>query len=126
MTNIRLIDEINRLFDEMVRDPWARPLPAPGKIKRPDATHLDVEMPLGGHQRGDVFVAVEGQQLTVTLRRRKAEATGSGATAVTAKAQEELQRTFTLPEDADVAGIEAHFEDEVLRIRIRLRNPIRR
>jgi len=109
----------------MVRDPWARPVPAPGKIRHPDATHLEVEMPLGGRQRGDVFVAIEGHRLTVTLRRRRTEMRGGRDTAVTTGEQEELTRTFDLPEDADIAGIEAHFDNEVLRIRIRLRNPVR-
>jgi HSP20 family molecular chaperone IbpA len=115
MATIRLLDEINRLFEEMVRDPWARPsrtqpAPRPGKQRE---THLDVELPIEGGGRGDVAVSIEGNRLTVTIGRRS---TVPGKS----EQQEKIQRSFVLPEDADVTKVEARFEGEVLHVRIGL------
>jgi HSP20 family molecular chaperone IbpA len=116
MPAVRLLDEIDRLFDEMVRIPWARP---PSRLApRPaDKTFLEIEMPLSDEQRGDVSVAIEGSRLIVTLRRRTTASSERG----THDEHEQIQRSFALPDDADVSVIETHFEHDVLKVRVGLR-----
>lgn len=107
-----LIDEVNRLFDELVHDPWrhtgvsvpARPAAAP-------QTEWAVEIPLEGVDRGDVSVATEDRRLTVTVRRR-----GRAG-----RSEEHFQQSFVLPEGTIMSAVDASFEDERLRIRVRLR-----
>lgn len=116
MPALRLLDEIDRLFDEMVRIPWTRPLSRPVP-RPPDKTFLEIEMPLSGEQRGDVGVAIEGSRLIVTVRRRTASRSETGAR----DQQEQIQRAFALPEDSDVSVIETYFEHDVLKVRVGLR-----
>jgi HSP20 family molecular chaperone IbpA len=110
-----LIDEINRLFDELVRSPWSRPRPArTGPLAR--ETRVDLEVPFVGGPHGDVSIALEGRRLTVRARSSRASATGESAAAG------EFERSFVLPEGATVEAIEARVEDNVLRVRVHLRN----
>lgn len=123
MRNVpRFIEEIDRLFEEMVRDPWTRQRPSPARITRPDETHLEVSIPLLGGEPGDVAFVLEGRRLTVTLQRRRARRAAGRAGEVTADRSERVERTFTLPEDADIGSLEARFEGSTLRIRIELRS----
>jgi HSP20 family molecular chaperone IbpA len=113
-----LLDEINRLFEEMIHAPWSRQRGAPQQPSmRADKTFLEVEMPISEDQRGDVSVGIEGSVLIVTLRRRTE---ASGRAAVRDK-QEVVQRSFSLPTDSDVAVIETHFHHDVLKVRVGLR-----
>lgn len=102
-----LIDEINRLFDELVRSPWSRPQ---GVTAR--ETYVDLEVPLAGGPLGDVSVSLQGRRLTV-----RASSPGVSEASI---APRETERSFVLPEGAAVSAIEARVEDEVLRVRIRL------
>jgi hypothetical protein len=61
-----------------------------------------------------VSVAIEGGRLVVRAQR---PAAGGGAPATIA------EHVFSLPEDAEVTGLEALFEDETLRVRVRLYAP---
>jgi HSP20 family molecular chaperone IbpA len=111
MTVPKLIDQINRLFDEMVRDPWARS----GRPALPAGqTQLDVEMPIASGQLADVSIALDGRRLTVRARRRSTAAGGGGE-------RELVERSVILPQDAGVSAIEARFEGDVLHIRVSLR-----
>jgi HSP20 family molecular chaperone IbpA len=116
MSAFRWLDEIDRLFDEMVRDPW-RPLhqPTVTRAGRED-THVDVELPIEGGGRGDVSVSVEGQRLTVTALRGATTARG----AVSRGQKQRIERSFVLPENTEVSKVEARFEGDVLKIRIGL------
>ena len=113
-----LIDEINRLFDELVRDPWSHPRPP--RVEEPAAgeTHVDVELPFAGGQLGDVSVSLQGGQLIVRARRRSSVA---GDADTLPGAGRELERSFVLPEGAVVSAIEARVSDDVLRVRVCLR-----
>jgi HSP20 family molecular chaperone IbpA len=120
MPTIRWLEEIDRLFDEMVRTPWTRPPGQPGPKVTGEGTHLDVELPLGSSRRGDVSVAIQGNRLVVTVS-RAAKATQQGAAGTaSSQQQEKIERTFVLPENADIEKVEARFEGDVLRIRIEL------
>jgi HSP20 family molecular chaperone IbpA len=118
----KFLEEIDRLFDEMVRDPWTRKRPTPARIRQPDETHLEVSIPLLGNEPSDLAFALEGQRLTVTLQRRQSRRAAGTAGEVTADQSERIERTFTLPEDADIGSLEARFEGTTLRIRIELRS----
>jgi HSP20 family molecular chaperone IbpA len=114
----RLIDEIDRMFEEMVRHPWGRPTPAASGARRPPETsHLEIELPIAAGRHGDVSVSVQGRQLIVTVQQQHGGPPGTTA----AHGQERLQRAFALPDDSDIGSIEARFEDHLLRIRIGLR-----
>lgn len=122
MANPRFIDDINRLFDELIYDPWRRPLPA--ATARPTALHgkhLEVEVPTRGAARDDIAVTTEGRRLTVVVTRQSARETSGGGTAVSARSEEQFEQSFVLPEGVELSGVEARFEPGLLRIRIGLR-----
>lgn len=108
MTGPRLIDAIDRLFDELVRHRWSglpeRPARAPA-----EPPPIEVELPVAAGQLGDVSVAREGRQVVVRARIR--DAAGGGAP---------IERLLTVPPDAEVRGLEACVEGETLRVRVLL------
>ena len=110
MSGSRLIDEIDRLFEQLVRDPWAG-APRPGGRARPGERVYEVALPIRVGHLGDVGVAIEGRRLVVRAQRPMA---GEAAPSTLA------EHVFSLPEDADVTGLEAQFEGETLRVRVRL------
>jgi HSP20 family molecular chaperone IbpA len=112
-----LIDDINRLFDELVRSPWSRQPTRPGPPLR-EETYLDLEMPGAGGPLGNVSVALHGRQLVVRARGRSI----GGEDAGDAAGAREIERTFILPEEAEVSAIEAWGSGEVLHVRVRLHN----
>ncbi len=116
MTGPRLIDDINRLFEQMVRDPWSRAKPTTAVAPVRGETHVDVDVPISGGQLGDVAVSLEGRRLVVRARRRSPR---DGA-AEAAATHEVVEREFTLPAAAEVSAIEARLEGEMLRVRVRL------
>ena len=93
-----------------MRDPWAGAPASVGRA-RPGERVFEVALPLALGQRGDVSVAIEGGRLVVRAQR---PSEGGAAPATFA------EHVFTLPEDADVSGLEARFEDGTLRVRVRL------
>ena len=110
MSGSRLIDEIDRLFEQLVRDPWTGAPPSAGRA-RPGERVYEVALPVTVGRRGDVGVAIEGRRLVVRAQRPMA---GEAAPSTLA------EHVFSLPEDADVTGLEAQFEGETLRVRVRL------
>jgi HSP20 family molecular chaperone IbpA len=116
MTGPKLIDEIDRLFEQLVRDPWAR---APQRSPRAHAgeAQLEIALPVAPGQRDDVSVAIEGRRLVVRVH----HANVHGGTAATLD-----ERVIALPEDAEVAGLEAQFEGAALHVCVRLRPTHRR
>jgi HSP20 family molecular chaperone IbpA len=117
-----LIDEINRLFDELVHDPWRRPQrPTSGPPSSQLGSTWEFAIPIHGVGRDDIAFSIENRQLTVTIHQRAtAHVTGSGA-AVTRAAEERFHQSFMLPEHTELASLEARFEGDVLRIRATLR-----
>jgi HSP20 family molecular chaperone IbpA len=116
MTVPKLIDDINRLFEQMVRDPWSRAQKSSVAAPARGETHVDVDMPVAGGQLGDVAVSLEGRRLVVRARRRSARGGGAEGAAT----QEVVEREFTLPAAVEVSAIEARLEGEMLRVRVRL------
>jgi HSP20 family molecular chaperone IbpA len=117
MPFLKLSDQIEQLFDQMIREPWSRPMRPRGSGPTFEERYLELEVPVGDCERGHMAVTVEDRQLTVTLRRRQRPGEGSGPSK-----DQHLRKSFSLPEDTDVGAIEARFDADVLRIRVRLRN----
>jgi HSP20 family molecular chaperone IbpA len=116
-----LIEEIDRLFDEMVRSRWRR-VPSAPRATRAEGSSFEVEIPLSDGEHGDVFVGVEGRRLTVGWRARGARSGAARDSAASGTVQtQQQQRTFALPEGVDVGAVEARFEGTVLRVRVALR-----
>jgi HSP20 family molecular chaperone IbpA len=116
------IDEINRLFDELVHDPWRRPQRRPSRLPAsPLGSTWEFTVPIRGARLDDIAYNIDDRQLTVTINQHAREhATGSGAT-VTRATEERFHQSWTLPEHTELAGLEARFEGDVLRIRVTLR-----
>ena len=115
MNGPKLIDTINRLFDQMVGDPWSRAAGHPQTMRLVvgDA-HLEVQIPLAGGRLGDVLIAREGRRVVVRARL-------DAAAGVASRGGQEIERVVTVPADAEVSGIEARFEGEILHVRVGLR-----
>jgi len=109
----KLTDEIDSLFERLIREPWSRPLPAPPRTSGERV--LDLTLPVAGCERGHMSVTVEGRQLNIALRRRRAAADAGAAQ------HEEQRESFLLPDGVDVSTLEARFEGDNLRVRLGLR-----
>jgi len=120
-----VLDEIDRLFDELVRRPW-------GTSER-QVTPLDVRqvedgwvitLPVEGLSAGDLQVHVEGKWLTVSGHSRQAREQRQGKTGWSRTEREySLARTIALPTGADPNDIDAAIENSILTIHIRRRKP---
>jgi HSP20 family molecular chaperone IbpA len=117
-----LIDEVNRLFDELVHEPWRQPFaPAPRQVAVAPVSDWAVEIPLQGVERGDISVTTEGRRLTVTVSRRSARRARGRGSGRSVQAEEFFRQSFVLPEGTVMRAVEAAFEDDLLRIRVGLR-----
>jgi HSP20 family molecular chaperone IbpA len=121
----KLIQEINRLFDELVHHPWSRVpasrvpnLPLP-QVSQPPA-ELVIEIPLADAELGSVGVEVEGRRVTVVVTTR-ASRRGTDEHFGESAAVRETRQTFEVPEGMQAAGFEARFDGDTLRVRIGLR-----
>lgn len=117
----KLMDEVERLFDELVSFPWrrttARPVaPKPGKTG--DGWH--VEVPLRAGEYGDVEVDVEGTRLTVTVTRRSAAHIQRDNVEATASGRESLRQSFEIPAGSRLNGVAVTFAPGVVRVHVRL------
>ena len=109
-----LIDDINRLFDEML-GPWSRVTTrtAAGAGRE---TFVELEMPIAGGLLDDVSLTLRGRELIVQTRHRSPAGGGEEAAAPP------IERSFLLPETAEVCAIEARVTGDVLRVRVCLRS----
>ncbi|MFN8628368.1 MAG: Hsp20 family protein [Candidatus Binatia bacterium] len=120
-----VLDEIDRLFDELVRRPW-------GKAAR-QVTPLDVRqvedgwvvaLPVEGLAAKDLQVHVEGRWLTVSGHGRREQERQHGVSGWSrAEHEYSLSRTIALPAGADPNRIDATIENSTLTIHIRRRKP---
>jgi HSP20 family molecular chaperone IbpA len=122
-----LIDEIDRLFDELVRRPWGSALRhlSPAEVRTVDDGWV-VELPVEGLEAGDLEVEVQGNRLTVFGHRSSQPERRKGRRGVTRTQQLSLQRSVTLPVAAEPDDIEASVEGSTLTIHIRKRDPWRK
>jgi len=107
-----VLEELDRLFEELVRRPWgsiSRRL-VPAEI-REVADGWIVELPVEGLRAADLKVDVQGKQLTVTGHRRLHRERRHDKAAWTQTQQEvSLHRTLRLPSGANPDDIEAKLE----------------
>ena len=115
MNGPKLIDAISRMFDEMVRHPWSQTVRSAPPRPRGHDSAFEIQVPIAGGQLGEVSVVRERGRLLIRARVPTAGDECAGDTAPT------IERVITVPADSEVSGIEAHFEGEILRLRVNLR-----
>jgi HSP20 family molecular chaperone IbpA len=120
-----VLDEINRLFDELIRRPWgtaSRQL-VPAEMREVEDGWI-VKLPAPGMSAADLRIQVEGNWLMVTGYHRQSREHRHGKTGWSQRQQEvSLHRTIALPAGADPDHIDAKIEDSTLSIHIRRRQP---
>jgi HSP20 family molecular chaperone IbpA len=120
-----LVDEINRLFDDLIRRPWgagARQL-SPAVI-REETDGWVVEIPVEGMRAADLKVEVHGRRLTILGHRRSDQERRHGTSGWSRSQREQtLHQTVTLPADADPEDLEAQIEGSRLTVHVRRRRP---
>jgi len=119
-----VLDEIDRLFDELVRRPWgttARQV-IPAEVHEVEDGWM-VRLPVEGLSPADLQVHVQGNQLTISGHRRQAQER-RGKTGWTHTQREiTFHRAMALPAGADPDNIDAKIENSTLTIHIRRRQP---
>ena len=119
-----LLDEIDRLFDELVSRPWGKPRQlVPARFRAVEDGWI-VELPAEGLRAKDLAVSVHGRQVTISgqQHREHERRIGSGGWR---RSEQDIawHRSVTLPPEADPDKIEARIEDSTLILHIRRRQP---
>jgi len=119
-----IIDEIERLFDELIQRPWGASVRhlQPAQI-RATADGWLVEVPVEGLRIADLTINIEGRRLLIHGRRHAQRQQGGGSGWMRIQRQKtNVHQAVTLPEDADPDSIEAKLEGAVLSIHVRRRS----
>ncbi len=118
-----VLDEIDRLFEELITQPWGTQRQfVPAEVKEVEDGWM-VSLPVPDLSPADLQVQVQGKRLTITGSRRRAhQQHGRGAWTRT---QHEIsfQRSIMLPDGADPDHIDAKIQNATLFIHIRRRQP---
>jgi len=119
-----VFDEIDRLFDELIHQPWggARRAVVLTEIRETEGGWI-VEMPSEGMRAEEVTVAVHGRRLTVTGTRQREQQRAQGRGWTRTRQEVGFERTVTLPAEADADKIEATIEGSRLHLRVPRRRP---
>ncbi len=120
-----VIDEIDRLFDELIRRPWGKPARqlTPLDVRQVEDGWV-VTLPVEGLSAKDLQIHVEGNWLTVSGHSRRAREERQGKSGWSRTEQEfSLSRTIALPAGADPDHIDATIENSILTLHIRRRKP---
>jgi len=122
-----MVEEIDRLFDELVRRPWSTPRPAaPAAIKAVEDGWL-IEVPVDGLLATDIEVELHGRRLTIFgARRTEQQQRQGGRTTARTRHAVSLFRTITLPAEVGPEDVEARVEDATLFVHVRKREPWRK
>ena len=122
----KFLDDINRLFDELVHDPWRQTMPARPEFHRlAHGIGWEIEIPLHDVESNDVSVSTERDHLTVRVHRHSEKTISERGRQSITSAKEQFRHTFAMPAGMELGGIETHFEKGLLRIRIALRRRTR-
>lgn len=114
-----VLDEINRLFDELVRRPWgaaSRQL-VPVQLREVKDGWI-VDLPVEGLRAADLKVEVQDRQLTVSGQRSSGQKRRQGEGWAQTREQVSWYRTVPLPVDANPDDVEASVEGSTLSIHI--------
>jgi HSP20 family molecular chaperone IbpA len=120
-----VVDQIDRLFDELVHRPWAGVVSklAPLDIRAVDDGWV-IELPVEGLEAGDLDVQVQGRQITVSGRRTiRQEQPSADRRTVRTRRDISLYRTFFLPLEIGPDDIDVSVEGATLKIHVRKRTP---
>ena len=119
-----VVEEIDRLFDELVRRPWGPLRPAAPMAVKAVEDGWVIEVPVEGLQATDIEVELHGRRLTITgARRTEQEERRGGRTTARTRHAVSLFRTFTLPMDVGPEDIEARGEGAPLWLQVPKRAP---
>ena len=114
-----VLDEINRLFDELVRRPWGA---APRQLVPVQLREVKdgwiVDLPTEGLGAADLKVEVHDRRLTVSGQRRGGEKKREGKGWTQTREEVSWYRTVPLPVDANPDDVEASVEGSTLSIHI--------
>jgi HSP20 family protein len=114
-----VLDEINRLFDELVRRPWgaaSRQL-VPVQLREVKDGWI-VDLPTEGLHAADLKVEVHDRQLTVSGQHRSGQKRRQGQEWARMREEVSWYRTVPLPADANPDDVEASVEGSTLSIHI--------
>lgn len=117
----RFSDDVNRVFDELLRTPWGRPT-RPERRQDPGGTGLiwEVQMPVPGADPEELDIAISRGSLTVTLGASTQHVAATAGARVTTEHYEGRRETFALPAGYRAEGIEARIVDHQLKLRVHL------
>lgn len=115
-----VFDQLDRLFDELIRRPWGAPSRAvlPAELREVEDGWI-IEIPAQGLRANDLQVHVQGRRVTIEGYRRHQERRRHAA----GWSEVALIRTVTLPADADPDRIDATVNGSHLTIHVRRRQP---
>lgn len=117
----RFIEDVNRMFDEILRVPWKRP---PMEVRHPGPagpdTVWEVDIPLSGGEPEQFGVVVDGTDVTVTVGARVTTQDHGRHGLATTDRYEQRRQSFRLPQGAKASAVEARVEGHSLHLRIRL------
>jgi len=119
-----VLDEINRLFDELIRQPWGvssrRVTPT---TVREVADGWVIELPVEGLRASDLQVNVHGHQLTITGHRQQERQHRVGTAWGHSQQAISLHRTVNLPGEVDPDHVDATVKGSTLTVHVRKRKP---
>jgi HSP20 family protein len=115
-----VVDEINRLFDELIRRPWGA---VPRQLSPASLHEVDdgwvVEIPVEGMRAEDLKVEIQGRRLTILGHRRSEQERRHGTSGWSRSQREHtLRQTVTLPAEADPEDLEVRIEGTHLIVHI--------
>jgi HSP20 family protein len=114
-----VLDEIDRLFDELVRRPWgaaSRQL-VPVQLREVKDGWV-VDLPAEGLRAEDLKVEVQERQVTVSGRRRSRQRRQHGRQWMHTQEEVTWQRRIPLPAEANPDDVEASIQGATLSIHI--------
>jgi HSP20 family protein len=131
---LRLFDEMDRMFDTLLHRGWLRPFgelwpewtplgresellaPRVDVIDRDEEILVRAEVP--GVEKKDLVVDLSGGLLTIRGERRQEEKTEKGDYYRAEIARGAFSRSLRLPEDVDFEKAEAAFKDGILEVHL--------
>lgn len=119
-----VLDELDRLFDELIRRPWGSPRELkPSEVQQVEDGWI-IKLPVEGWSADDLQLHAQGNWLTITGHRRRSRERKHGEGGWSQTQQEyTLRQTIALPPGGDPEHIDAKIEDSTLSIHIRRRQP---
>ncbi len=117
---LRLPQELDRLFDEIIHKPWGFSAELQGWNPSVDlyetAEEFVLEADLPGVQDEDVKAEVEGNEIILQGKRSSERTRNVGTFHYQERQAGAFMRRMTLPESVDKDKIEVVFKDGVLRV----------